>query len=138
MSKDVATAHQPTYPPEKGGGGGGGTQLLNNTVATPGGGSVAMLEQEVLYLRQELSTAREQIRKLQEQEKELRERSVQFSLSRAVENILLMGPTKLSVTFKRFQEACWSEKGEVELKTIGVCVWMCVYGGMCVLSLIHI
>ena len=36
--------------------------------------SIAMLEQEVLYLRQELSGAREQIRRLQEQEKQLRDR----------------------------------------------------------------
>ena len=127
MSKDVAAAHQPTYPPEKGGG--GGTQLLNNTVATPGGGSVAMLEQEVLYLRQELSTAREQIRKLQEQEKELRDRSVQDLFweccSECFTYTVVTGRTKLSVTFKRFQEVCWSETRKVELKSVGVCAVLC-------------
>ena len=85
MSKDVATVQQPTHPSaEKGGVGVGGAQLPNNAAGTgvppmsprpvPGGGSVVMLEQEVLYLRQELTAAREQIKKLQDQEKQLRER----------------------------------------------------------------
>ncbi|XP_012945658.2 uncharacterized protein LOC101853203 [Aplysia californica] len=46
-------------------------QGTNNNAHTK---SVALLEQEVRYLRDELTQSREQIRKLQEQEKQLRER----------------------------------------------------------------
>ncbi|KAL8616551.1 hypothetical protein ACOMHN_036583 [Nucella lapillus] len=75
MMETHQTDTSPTHAHEDGGGGGGGPALLPNG-ATAAAASVAMLEQEVLYLRQELANAREQIRTLQGHEKQLRDRLV--------------------------------------------------------------
>ncbi|XP_070212165.1 uncharacterized protein [Littorina saxatilis] len=73
----------------------------------PSGGGVAMLEQEVLYLRQELAQARDQIRKLQGQEKQLRERLVgqahqQFQMGNAQFEDLSLGQQRPTELIRRY------------------------------------